>query len=497
MAINWTQWIPTIIGGVGSIVGSNQQQKGIEQGSQAALQASNEQLKFLREGRDLALKQQAPFLEASYMGLDALMSMVGLGRPPALNMALGGKPTTGGPQSPIAPQTQQLPSENYTPHQSDQSGTVGNPGIWDVPGLNSEGSLPGAADYAYQNLPPQYASQLHNQTQNLGHYYSDTGKFIPESYEHYTDMLKTAQDIANHYGIPEANFVQDAWNNLNDFGHFTSGLSREQYMALGGADTNQFKQLLQTIIETTGGQALGPLMPLIKQFAPEMMGAIASGAIGLAKGGPTKQGPTFLMGEAGKEDYYRGNGFEPVHHPRYVQGQNGYVIPRADGGSTFFTPPDGMSGHHGNILMNATGGIASPTENPGGQPGRYNFMTDPGYQFRINEGLRAIENSAFAKGVGMSGGAARGILKYSQDYASNEYTNVYNRIANIAGYGQVASQNASNIYSQYSQGAAGAAGNLGATMASAYQATGQSHADMWSNLSKILGDVDWGEVFGG
>lgn len=56
-------------------------------------------------------------------------------------------------------------------------------------------------------------------------------------------------------------------------------------------------------------------------------------------------------------------------------------------------------------------------------------MAEPGYQFRLGEGERALEHSAAAKGVLNTGGTLKDVLQYGQDFASNEYGNVYNRAA--------------------------------------------------------------------
>ncbi len=51
---------------------------------------------------------------------------------------------------------------------------------------------------------------------------------------------------------------------------------------------------------------------------------------------------------------------------------------------------------------------------------------DPGYQFRLDEGTKALDRSASAKG-GFGGGQARAITQYGQDYGSNEFQNAFNR----------------------------------------------------------------------
>lgn len=77
------------------------------------------------------------------------------------------------------------------------------------------------------------------------------------------------------------------------------------------------------------------------------------------------------------------------------------------------------------------------------------FQADPGYNFRMSEGLKALDRSASARGGLLSGAALKGITRYSQDAASQEYGNAYtrfmgeentgyNRLASLAGVGQTA-----------------------------------------------------------
>lgn len=52
---------------------------------------------------------------------------------------------------------------------------------------------------------------------------------------------------------------------------------------------------------------------------------------------------------------------------------------------------------------------------------------DPSYQFRLEQGQKALERSAAARGGLFSGRAAKDITDYSQGMASQEYGNAYNR----------------------------------------------------------------------
>lgn len=80
------------------------------------------------------------------------------------------------------------------------------------------------------------------------------------------------------------------------------------------------------------------------------------------------------------------------------------------------------------------------------------IANDPGYQFRMAEGQKALERSASARGMLNSGGALKSLSRYSQGLASDEYqnawnrnqtdnTNSFNRLASLAGVGQTAANN--------------------------------------------------------
>ena len=83
------------------------------------------------------------------------------------------------------------------------------------------------------------------------------------------------------------------------------------------------------------------------------------------------------------------------------------------------------------------------------------FQADPGYQFRMDEGQKALERSAAANGNLNSGATLKALSRYGQDYASNEYNNAYNRwnndhtttwnrLSSLAGMGQTQSAQLGN-----------------------------------------------------
>ncbi len=58
---------------------------------------------------------------------------------------------------------------------------------------------------------------------------------------------------------------------------------------------------------------------------------------------------------------------------------------------------------------------------------------DPGYKFRLNQGLDALQNSASAKGLLRTGGTLKGLQDFGQQMASQEYQNAVDRAVQTYG----------------------------------------------------------------
>jgi len=117
--------------------------------------------------------------------------------------------------------------------------------------------------------------------------------------------------------------------------------------------------------------------------------------------------------------------------------------------------------------------------------GMEQFQADPGYGFRLKEGLRALESSAAARGGLLSGNTMRGITRYGQGLASDEYTNAFNRyqaeraarlnpLQSLAGMGQSNAATMAQQAGQYGQNMAQGAAAMGNIRASGY--VGQANA---------------------
>src|SRR5205814_1975579 len=55
---------------------------------------------------------------------------------------------------------------------------------------------------------------------------------------------------------------------------------------------------------------------------------------------------------------------------------------------------------------------------------------DPSYALRRDEGQRGIETSAAARGLTRTGGTLQDFMKYNQDFASGEFSNIDTRRRN-------------------------------------------------------------------
>ena len=242
-------------------------------------------------------------------------------------------------------------------------------------------------------------------------------------------------------------------------------------------------------------------------------------------GGPTERGQMYNVHELGPENIYANGAVTRGRGPATIDGQTGYVEPNIEGryagGMTYGwggpaimqAAQSGGNGPRGTNLgfggfqngynpgdapkvanqqnwqppPNVNPATGYPNENPGGQPGGYNFMTEPGYQFRFEEGQRALDRGAAARGGLLSGGYGRKAIRYGQGFASQEYSNVYNRIANIAGLGQTSATTSGNAALYAGQGMGNAASNAG--NATAY---GQIQAgNAWANAGNQIAQMPW------
>jgi len=123
---------------------------------------------------------------------------------------------------------------------------------------------------------------------------------------------------------------------------------------------------------------------------------------------------------------------------------------------------------------------------------------DPGYGFRMSEGLKALDRSAASRGGLLSGATLKGAQQYGQGLASQEYQNAFNRyqtnranqlnpLQSLAGQGQTTA-------TALGQQGANMAGNIGnaymtsaANTGNAAMAAAGQRQSAFGGASNVLG----------
>lgn len=118
------------------------------------------------------------------------------------------------------------------------------------------------------------------------------------------------------------------------------------------------------------------------------------------------------------------------------------------------------------------------------------FQADPGYSFRMSEGMKGLERSAAARGGLLSGATLKGIQRFGQDLGSQEYMNAFNRyqteraarlqpLQSLAGVGQTTAQ-------QIGQAGMQTAQNIGETQMSGAAARASGYVGQANALTGAL-----------
>jgi len=132
-----------------------------------------------------------------------------------------------------------------------------------------------------------------------------------------------------------------------------------------------------------------------------------------------------------------------------------------------------------------------------GDFGMSDFEADPGYAFRMSEGLKALDRQAAARGGLISGSALKASQRYGQDMASQEYTNAFNRyqvnrsnqlnpLMAISGYGQQATNQLGQYGSQFAQSGANTMANSANAQSAGLYNAGQARASGYMGQANAL-----------
>ena len=138
----------------------------------------------------------------------------------------------------------------------------------------------------------------------------------------------------------------------------------------------------------------------------------------------------------------------------------------------------------------------------------FDFMADPSYDWRVDQGVNALDRSAASRGRVLSGAQDKSVTRYGQDMASQEYENafrrhqstendrfnkeqsVYNtnltREQSLAGVGQSATNFVGNAGANMANQVGSNTRASGNALASMYQQQGQASANAWTGGATAL-----------
>lgn len=172
----------------------------------------------------------------------------------------------------------------------------------------------------------------------------------------------------------------------------------------------------------TGGSA---------ELAMGQLLGLPSPSSGITPGSPFPQSSMTLPVAPGMPGMTGSGGTAPGNQFQMSSLTNpGGMVPGASTGTARAPGVAGTPGANPNAAGNPLGGNLqpfAPWTTPFTAPTAATEQNDPGYQFRMSQGLGQLENSAAAKGGLLSGNTLQAEQQFAQDYASNEFSNVYNR----------------------------------------------------------------------
>jgi hypothetical protein len=113
------------------------------------------------------------------------------------------------------------------------------------------------------------------------------------------------------------------------------------------------------------------------------------------------------------------------------------------------------------------------------------LQQDPGYQFRLSQGVSALDRSAAARGMLQSGAQQKALTQYGQGLASSELQNAFQRVGAVQNNAQQASNALANL--RMNQGTTLA--NLSSRQASQNQALSQSTSNALGQYATNAGNA--------
>jgi len=109
-------------------------------------------------------------------------------------------------------------------------------------------------------------------------------------------------------------------------------------------------------------------------------------------------------------------------------------------------------------------------------------VNDPGYQFQLEQGRKALEGSASAHGGLYSGATLKALDRYGTDYGTTKLDNVLNRYNTLSGMGQTATGSTAQAGANYANQAGNNMIGAGNARGSAYMGGANAISGAFNNF---------------
>lgn len=240
-------------------------------------------------------------------------------------------------------------------------------------------------------------------------------------------------------------------------------------------DTAAQNNALQQQIYNQNKATLSPFVNTGTQASSAINALLGLGGPAPTVGAPTDQQQPRVMPWNALYDTVDGAG-------RYAPRTIGYQLP-------------GVISGYGGGTFNLDGTQATPVQPQQTYQNAFdNYRNSTGYQFRLGEGQRSLDNSYASRGVGQSGAAAKAALQYGQNIASGEFGNYLNALMAQQGVGLSAAGAQAGVSTGYANAVSGNNQVAADAIANGALLKGQANAGLYAGIGNALGNVG-GAIF--
>ena len=136
--------------------------------------------------------------------------------------------------------------------------------------------------------------------------------------------------------------------------------------------------------------------------------------------------------------------------------------------------------------INALLGFGDPTQ---ANQAFDRYRGSSGYDFRMNQGMNALASNYRGRGISQSGAADKALLRYGQDYGSNEFGRYMGYLGNQQGVGLSAASALAGVGQNYANNVSANNQNAANAMSNAALVNGQNQANAYGTAFNALGNL--------